>query len=256
MGLTAPTKVKFEESVTPRGYAPKPNERCFFTISVGTHNQSVEEIAFAYSWAKSKYIISQLLIGDSLYKITLQIREGLTQADAENKAFEVAETLINDFRRFAKEKRPISIKRTSDIMQSSEFKQAYFKVERFYEKDDGFKNAVDTDAQKYIDRQIAKKNLKVKPGEGLDLSILYLKQEIAVYLLLAEQGWLVDLYLGQEIPTLAKIMEGRLPAAPDALKRRVNIGLRRKFLGNEDGRKDGNRLSFWQSALDRLRKLI
>ncbi len=256
MGLTASNKAKFEESVTPRGYALKGNERCFFTISVGTHNQSVEEIAAAYSWAKSKYVISQLLIGDSLYKITLQIREGLTQVDAEKKAFEAAGMLIEDFGHFTNEKQKISIRKTSDIMQSYEFKSSYVEVERFYEENEEFKNAVDADARKYIDRQIAKKNLKVDPGEGLDLSIMYLKQEIAVYLLLAEQGWLVDLYLGQEIPTLAKIMEGRLPAAPDALKRRVNIGLRRKVLGNEFAQKDGSRLGFWRSALKRLRKLI
>ena len=250
------TRTSFKEIVTPKRYNPKAKEICFFTISVGTKNQSIEEISAAYLWAKRKYIIKSLLIGDSLYRITLQIREGLTEEEANEKSAQISEKLISDFQNLTHEKTPVSIKRTSNIIECVDFDKAYAEIESLYKVNNSFKDAVDADAQRYISRQRARKNLRVTPDEGLDLSISYLKQEIAVYLLLAEQGWLVDLYLGQEIPTLAKIMEGELPVAPEGLKRRVNIELRRQIERKEFKQKTGARAPFWQSALTRLRKLV
>jgi hypothetical protein len=71
--------IEFKQRIIPRSCAFEGIEKFFFTISVGSHKQSVEDIAEAYLWARSRYNIKQILIGDSLYKITLQICEGLTQ---------------------------------------------------------------------------------------------------------------------------------------------------------------------------------
>jgi hypothetical protein len=116
-----------------------------------------------------------------------------------------------------------------------------------------FKNAIDIDAKSYVDRQKTRNNIKLNESEALALSILYLKQEVAVYLWLAEHGWLIDLYLGNEIPTLAKIIEGKIPGAPDALKQRVNIGLRKlPHKTNSFKRKAG----LWRLIIERIWKLF
>lgn len=53
----------------------------------------------------------------------------------------------------------------------------------------------------------------------------YLREEVAVYLALAREGWLTDVYLGEELPTPARIMKLQIDDAPEELARRVNISL-------------------------------
>ena len=118
--------------------------------------------------------------------------------------------------------------RTTELLLDPDFSDAFDRIELLYETNSLFRASVDLDAEYYVNRQCDRGTLKISKAEGTNLSIFYLKQEIAVYLLLAERGWLADIYLGQEIPTLAKIMRGEIPEAPEKLKQRINIGLRKK----------------------------
>lgn len=219
----------FKKQVTPKNTDFSSHENFIYSISVGAANKSLEDVIEAYRWAKDykKYPVKAILVGDGLYKITLRIIKGLSVLDAEVKAIEAGIELINDFISKACTA-GVSFIKTSELLLDPEFERAYQGIEALFSGEQSFRASLEKDARFYVDRQKLRGTLKVSEYEAIKLSIFYLKQEIAVYLLLAERGWAVDLYLGHEIPTLAKIMNQEISAAPDALKRRVNIGLQKK----------------------------
>ncbi len=217
----------FKKFTTPRHTDLTQYREFLYTVSVGAFNRSTSDLVEAYSWASQKHPIKAILVGDGLYQISLCITEGLDAKEAEKRAIKAGEELISDFFREVYID-DLEVIRTSELLSNPVFFSAFERVESLYSSDFLFRQSVEEDAGFYVKRQKERGTLRISETEGFNLSIFYLKQEIAVYLLLAEQGWLADIYLGQEIPTLAKIMRGEIPAAPQALKQRVNVGLQKK----------------------------
>jgi tRNA-dependent cyclodipeptide synthase len=219
--------VKFRKKVTPGQLIVSAEEPCLFPISVGARDKDVEDVASAYLWAKDRYNIKAILLGDGLYKITLRICRNLNLSESEKVAIAEGQELLERFSDKI-DSREIPVYKTSDIQKTIEFKRCYEIIDALYEHDFEFRRAVDDNAHHFVERQRDHGCLRIDEFEAINLSIFYLIQEIAVYLYLSERGWLFEVYLGQEIPALVKIMTGKVPAAPDSLKRRVNIGLQKK----------------------------
>jgi tRNA-dependent cyclodipeptide synthase len=219
--------VTFRKKVTPGPSMVSTEEPCLFPISVGARDKDVEDVASAYLWAKDRYNIKAILLGDGLYKITLRICRNLNLSESEKIAIAEGQELLERF--FDKiDDRKISVYKTSDIQKTIEFKKCYEIIDALYENDFEFRGAVDDNAHHFVERQRDHGCLRIDKFEAINLSIFYLIQEIAVYLFLVERGWFFEVYLGQEIPALVKIMTGKVPAAPAPLKRRVHIGLQKK----------------------------
>ena len=54
----------------------------------------------------------------------------------------------------------------------------------------------------------------------------YLLEEIAVFNVLSEQGWRVELYPGSELNALVEVAKGKFPDVPQGLKNRINVELK------------------------------
>lgn len=116
--------------------------------------------------------------------------------------------------------------RCSAVMDRSDFGPALEEIRSFHESSEHFRESVTSDAMMFVDRQTRQGRLAVSREHALDLAIHYLHEEIAVYLLLARDGWLVDVYIGNELPTLERITMGQIEHAPQVLTERVNVALR------------------------------
>jgi hypothetical protein len=88
--------------------------------------------------------------------------------------------------------------------------------------------SIDSDARSFVTRQAKNGRLAQPVQLAESLARRYLIREVATYGYLASLGWRVDVYLGRELPTLARIMDGTIPAPSEHLARRINISLKRK----------------------------
>jgi hypothetical protein len=216
--------IKFRKYVTPKEAVTRIQEPCLFTISVGAAKQNISDLVAAYSWGRKQYNIGAILLGDGLYRITLKICSGLP--DCEARDLSIA-TGVDIQERFLHEAclPGMEVFKTSDIFLQQDFLDAHRRINHLYHSQPLFHDSMIEDATTFVDRQRKNGTLKIARNEAIKLSTLYLTQEIAVYLVMAERGWLTEIYFGHEIPTLAKIMNNEIPDAPKALKQRVNIGL-------------------------------
>jgi tRNA-dependent cyclodipeptide synthase len=217
----------FRSSITPKHANLDYYKKFIYSVSIGAGNKCLSDIMDAYIWVSQKYPSNKILLGDGLYRITLRITENLSEYEAERRAKRAGDDLMLCFLRELGVT-DSKVIRTTKLLSQPDFEGAFDRIDSLYETNSLFRTSVVSDAEYYVNRQSERGRLKISKAKGTDLSISYLKQEIAVYLLLAERGWLADIYLGREIPTLAKIMRGEIPEAPEKLKQRINIGLKKK----------------------------
>lgn len=226
MGINAETGMIYRKHITPKlGVI---GEKCLFTISVGVSKQNIDDLVSAYLWAKKQYNIKAILLGDGLYRITLNICKGFSTLQAKQQSIEVSDALIKQFKDGISDHN-ILIYKTSDIMLWSEYEKAYEIIDNLYFRHLKFQESIISSAVKYAERQSKNGTLFGSLSGAVELSIYYMLQELTIYLIMAEKGWLTEIYLGDEIPALALIMKQEIPEAPQALKNRVNIGLQKKL---------------------------
>lgn len=197
--------------------------KCLFGISVSATPRCPLKMAAALDWALDRFSNTQILIGDSLYRITLQLQRGLHEDLALKTAQGFGDAQLEAIQQCAK--RWPQVIRTSEILRENVFLEALTLIENLYTSDIAFSNSVQSDAAIFVERQLRRGRLFVSYEAALALSIRYLIEEVAVYLVLAHSGWLLDVYVGKELPTLARIIQGEIPAAPISLKNRTNISL-------------------------------
>jgi tRNA-dependent cyclodipeptide synthase len=216
-----------KSKVTPAGACWRTNAKAFYTASVCLDGKPIDDVAAAYKWIISRRDINFILVGDALNRITLQIRDGLSKHEAEQRAELESQLFVRRLISSINDK-SATIRKTSFLFSSAEFVKCLDEIRSSYNACKDFQSSVTSDAKLYVDRQQKKAKLALDYNQSIELSIQYLKEEIAVYLMLAKEDYLVDFYLGQEIPTLAKIINGKLPNAPKPLKARINIALQKR----------------------------
>ena len=200
--------------------------RCLYTVSVPQH-QSMPDLVAGYRWTRARFAESAVLVGDGLYRHTLCALRGLDPQAAVQAAAEEGDELLRLFERELGQ--PIDhLVRTSSLLRTAAFHRADAEIVGLFEDNAAFAAAVTRDAEAFTRRQALHGHLAVPEATATAFAVKYLQEEVAVYLALARDGWLVDVYLGHELPTLAGIIKHRIAGAPDELARRINISLHRR----------------------------
>ncbi|MES2188710.1 MAG: hypothetical protein V4454_01200 [Pseudomonadota bacterium] len=218
----------FTHKTTPTHQAEKvfSYPRAFFGISLNAKNTSIKDQVAGYLWTRSHFKHSAVLLGDSLYRLTLQIYQEIDDETAEKEASIQGEALLRNF--LGQLDHTPELLRCTTLMTQPSFEANLLAVDRFFSECSEFSSSIKDDARTYIDRQQAKGVLGTNYEKAMMLAERYLKAEVAIYSTLAAEGWLVDVYIGDELPTLKKIIQGSVPTVSPPLQNRINVSLKSK----------------------------
>lgn len=200
-------------------------DRCIYSVSIGAANQTRDDILNGLEWTQSRFPRVAVLVGDSLYAVTLQVQRGHDDGTAQTEAFGIADEIV----RMVHERiGALEIIRTSQVASEALFLDVDARLEAAYESVPDFASSIDADANQFVARQHKRNRLALSVDSATALARRYLLREISTYAYLASIGWRVDVYLGRELPTLARIIEGSVPPVSPELAQRINISLTRK----------------------------
>jgi hypothetical protein len=222
---------RFRIKATPKHALPEfpVNGKCLYTVSIPQHH-TMDELVAAYRWTLDRFSECAVLLGDGLYRHTLCALKGLDPAAAMEAASQAGDDLLCDFQEALGQPAGRVI-RCSGLMRTDAFHRALGTVTSFHESSAAFVEVLHKDAEAFTRRQAVHGRLAVTESAATAHAVKYLLEEAAVYLTLARDGWLTDVYLGEELPTLARMMQHRLDGAPEELARRVNISLHARNVG-------------------------
>ncbi len=206
-------------------------DKCVFPISLGSKNFYTKPVEACIKWISYNFKNCLVLVGDSVHRLTIQVREGIKEDEARLKAIHTAEKFVNEnylsFQEYS-EGCQFEFKMLSEIAKRSDFNIYYDELQSLYQKNESFQSMVNSFAQSYLNRV---KQVEVEDMQELKqkhLATTYLLEESALFSCIAKEGWLVFLYPGS-IKTFEEISEGLHPEVPEALKQIiwVSLGLKR-----------------------------
>lgn len=196
---------------------------CAFVISVGNNGPDFDALCAGWDWTEAAFDKCAILLGDSLQRLTIEATEAKSPADADREAAARAAIVAE---RFALARPHAPIMRMSDVARDRAFDPWLARFGRLFHSMAGFRDMIDSDARAFCERQRRHGRLRTPFDVALALSVQYLLEEVAIYAVLAEKGWLAETYLGSELEVLAGFMRGEFPGIAPALEQRTHISLR------------------------------
>ncbi|EGJ28925.1 MULTISPECIES: tRNA-dependent cyclodipeptide synthase [Moorena] len=208
-------------------------QNCFFIISLGSRNfVDSERLEASIKWISEHFKACLVLVCDSIYRLTIELRQGLKGDEAWLEAIRTGETFINQNRFLFQQYSgscQFQFQMASQIENQSEFEIYYKDFQGLYQKDESFQRMVNSFAQTYLNRgeQSEEEEVEQLLQRQKHLAITYLLEESAVFTCLAKEGWPVFVYPGS-IKTFEEIAEGLHPEVPLPLKQMIWVSLRLK----------------------------
>ena len=204
-------------------------KKCYLGISLENPLFEGDLLQAMLLWAAEKFDNCLVIIGDYLSRFNEQIISGCDETKAGELAIKQGDSFIartrDLFARHPREKIQLTCWR--EHLQSDRFRVAKKILDDIFISNEQFRAAVEYDALSFVKRQ-QKHNLElaVPMEEAIRLSSQYILEEVAVFSVLSESGWTVELYPGPELRVLAEVARGEYTAVPAGLKNRVNVELK------------------------------
>ncbi|MDJ0554007.1 MAG: tRNA-dependent cyclodipeptide synthase [Microcoleaceae cyanobacterium MO_207.B10] len=210
--------------------------KCVLGVSLGSKNFiDTNRLEACIKWISENFKACLVLVGDSVYRLTIIIRDGRKNNETRLKALDTGQQFINKnsllFKQYSESCR-FEFKLASEIEKRSEFNIYYEELQSLYQKNESFQSLVNSFAQTYLNRgkQVEKEGIDEL---GQHLAITYLLEESALFAYLAQAGWSVFVYPGS-IKTFEEISEGLHPEVPSPLQQMIWVSLRLKQKSTSD----------------------
>jgi tRNA-dependent cyclodipeptide synthase len=209
-------------------------QRPLLGISLGSKNMQGAHLEACLKWLSENFDRYGVLVGDSVYRLTLEITADLSPDEAMMEALRMGREFAEMYRPlFAQYSRPgqCQVLHLSEVVQIPEFDHYHAQLQQLYDQDVDFQALVHQFAELYLGR--GDKLIEESADERarkVALAVTYLLEESAAMALLQAAGWPILVYPGS-INTFVDIAEGKLPAAPEPLKSLIFVELRLKRQG-------------------------
>ena len=206
-------------------------EKCVFGISLGNKNFArSDRLEASIKWISENFKTCIVLVCDSIYRLTIEVREGLKGNEGWSEAIRTGEKFVNEnsflFEQYSQSCR-FEFRFASQIEKRSDFKSYYEELQSLYRKNEPFQSLINSFARTYLNRTEQVEKEQVDELGQKHLATTYLLEESALFTCLAKEGWSVLVYPGS-IKTFEEISEGLHPEVPLPLQQTVWVSLRLK----------------------------
>ncbi|NES81436.1 MAG: tRNA-dependent cyclodipeptide synthase [Moorea sp. SIO2B7] len=208
-------------------------QKCVFIISLGSKNfVDRRRLRASIKWISKNFKACIALVGDSLYRLTLEVKDYAKDDEYRSKAFDIGQEFVNEnkflFEEYS-ESCDFEFKLASEIEKQPNFEVYHQEFQSLYKSSESFAKLVNSFADTYLSRgkSIKEGEVEARLHRKKQLAIAYLFEESALFTCLAQEGWLVFVYPGS-IKTFEEIAEGLHSEVPLFLKKIIWVSLRLK----------------------------
>jgi tRNA-dependent cyclodipeptide synthase len=221
------------ESISPLSAARElgKQKRCFLGVSLENPNFDREELLDAtLLWIEDHFSECTVVIGDTIHRLTRQIREASTsEPDGLKEALALGREFVSDkqhlFLSHAKCSFPILF--MSDPKHQAQHRHYIDNLQRFVALNQAYHSEVSSFADMFVRRQLSVESRDSLPQRCLDLAFKYLVEEAAFCGWFADQGCHVLVYPGP-IEPFKSVSDGKYPDAPEGLRKLNFVSLKLK----------------------------
>ena len=233
-GIVFSTKSKYRALVS--AVAPKTARQelenynqCFLGVSLENTDFATDKLIATTDWIARYFQKYTVFVADSVYRINLQINQGLKEDEALNKALLIARKYIDNqsavFERHAKTC-PFEIVFASEVQKSKDYINYLEQLQILFRKNDKFANSVKSCAKYFALRHLEQNDENF--DYYVEMSCTYLLEEVALTACIVQDDLSIMIYPGTLAPIFGEITEGYHPDVPDCLQKMICVSLRLK----------------------------
>jgi tRNA-dependent cyclodipeptide synthase len=211
--ILVPTRLKYRAYASP---GRKPNDACILGVSLESAVFHTTKLITITDWICNHYSYCVVMLGDGLYRITLQLDSDLS----ENEALEHSKWLARDF---VHSQLPVFILResgcrfdfkfSSEIQSTDCYSRYYSQMCSLFRNNEQFQDSCSAFAHQFLQR---KPQRQENAGKHVEMSCRYLLEELAVICCLAHDSPCSFIYPGS-LSILEEIAHGKHPGVPRCL---------------------------------------
>jgi tRNA-dependent cyclodipeptide synthase len=200
-------------------------DRCILGVSLGGSNAAMfqgAKLEATVRWIAARARRCRVLVGDSMGRISLQIRHGVHPSVALQEAQDLGRRYVADtaalFRHYTTERVAFEICYSSEYAAHPSFGELHDRILALYETDDALRRLVHAFSADYLERtarSVAQRESFSEQWQALGRA--YLLEEMALIACLVADGWPMMVYPGS-IDSFVAIAEGRHPTLPASLQ--------------------------------------
>lgn len=224
-----------------KGYFEYGGEKCMLGVSLGNANFEGARFEASVEWISERFERCAVVVGDSVYRLTLQLLEGLDEEAARAKAMEAGADFCRLYAPMLAQfggKCQFEFIRFSEVETAESFAGHHDQLRTLARDDAAFARSISDFADLYLGRgdKLDANPFAVSADQAAQIAADYLIEESALFCCLEEMGWPVLVYPGS-IDSIADLCEGKFAGAPEALARLafLSLDLRKRGLYFSDG---------------------
>lgn len=179
-------------------------------------------LAAGLKWVSERFADVSICFGDGPLIETTLLINGVNSEDCPSRGEQIASQTL-EFLRLSE--RSVPVRAASSFQHDAIFQTKFDALNTATNESEVLAGYVKKDTERYVNRVFKRGNLAVSRDEATRLSRKYILFELAMYAVLADEGYLVDVYFGEEIGTLRHFMYGRISDFPE-LSGRTFINLK------------------------------
>ncbi|MGG4663462.1 tRNA-dependent cyclodipeptide synthase [Providencia vermicola] len=203
----------------------KKNE-CFLGVSLENENFTSEKFLAMLNWVNQRFRRCNILIGDSIHRITLETNKGLSPEDSLSAALNLGRAYQKQASKILKAKAfytEFSFITCHALQQTTEYAAFHDKITQSFLLSNKFRVSVEQFSLNYH-RHHWKELNESQQQNCINKSSQYFLEEFAIFACLANRGLNVMVYPGT-FSSLAEIVNGEHPDIIDELKQMTVISL-------------------------------
>jgi tRNA-dependent cyclodipeptide synthase len=210
------------------------SHHCYLGISLENQFFKGKHVGLLLSWIDKRFPGCLIIIGDHLNRINEQIskRNSMDEAiEASLKLGDVVEERFqNEIEKLSKNK--FILHRWQQYYEDEDVKVKKADLHTLYNTHKELRDSIQTSCREFVNRQISRGNiLKVNENRAIGLSSDYIIEEIAVFQVLIERGYRVQVYPGSHLNTFKKFANAEFPDIKTSLSTGIYIDLSVKKIG-------------------------
>lgn len=207
----------------------KDYDACMLGISLGNQKSELDKFQGTIKWISAHFNRCALVVGDSIYKYTLQIQQNLSIKDAISLALTNGQNFIAEHESIVaryRDRCDFDWICMSDVEENINF-DIYHKIyKKIYYKDAFFRSQINLSSENYLCGLPNSQKLLSAPllQKNIDICANYFLEESAIFTCLCESNWNVLVYPGT-IKPLQILSKGEIDGVPKPMLKLIQIRL-------------------------------
>ena len=205
-------------------------QKCFIAVSMNnTFFLDSNKLLLLLEYIDSRFKECIVVIADELYRHNLASLDGMSSSRAHSKSLTLGDNFLKLYNNlpFVAQKCLFSVRRWSEFLQDQRYLDYKEQLEHLRVNNMEFQVELESTSIAFVDRQL--KNGLLPKGSytyAQSNSENYILEELAVYAILVDDGFSVDLYPGSYLPVLDGIVTKKYADSPESLINKINVQIK------------------------------